>query len=174
MTDRIGLTSTYAFGMAVYCVSMMAVLVQKSPALVSFWSLLSGTGYAVVVTAPPALVALYNSNQRYFYHQYEDAVKEATTAATAATSNNIQERGFGRDIAVLDSAFCLSRILLASCMGLLVDWTGAVDCTIIGAVLFALAACWLSRNLVCSLPADTSTVAATSTTNNMENIKICA
>ena len=48
--------------MAVYGVSMAAiVLSQRRADLVTAWALVSGTGFAVVTTAPPCLVALYGS-----------------------------------------------------------------------------------------------------------------
>ncbi len=71
------------------------------------------------------------------------------------TANGEGARGFGGDIAILDCAFCLSRILLGSLMGATVDWTGLVDCYIVAAGLLALLACLLAARLDYDPPAPT-------------------
>ena len=136
ITSRVGLRGTYVIGLALYSLSMVGILFNSGAESITFWSLVSGTGFAVVTTIPPCLVALYSGDQSLHPSPEEkDAADDS-------------DRGFGRDIAVLECAFCLSRILLASLMGAAVDWTGLVHCYIVAAAVFGVVACLLAWRLV--------------------------
>lgn len=171
VTCLIGLRATYVSGMAVYTLSMVAILFTSVPTMVHFWSLLSGTGFAVVTTIPASLLALYNGNGvviasvlpfilsgglTIIFLQFCEEKFKSKPHDLEEEDERLSEREgdrdcFASDVAVLECAFCLSRIILAVCMGPMVDWTRLVDCYIIGATVFGAASCLLSWRVIYSV-----------------------
>ncbi|CAH1786398.1 unnamed protein product [Owenia fusiformis] len=134
-----GIKATYFFGMLSFTLAMLGMLLADNPALVNIMASLTGFGFATLTTIPFILVTSYHEEKEFFYcdinFQY-------------STSEN--KHGFGADMAILDSAYFLSQVILSLFMGSIVSYTGTVLSYIIVAAIFGIISCICILNVITS------------------------
>lgn len=112
IVDLIGHRAVFLGGLAGFSLTMLATILSPNIAFLNAATALSGIGFAALTSTPNMLVTLYNSDrQLYMWDEL--------------SPDGGEERGLGTDVAVLDTAYFLSQIILSVCMGPLVDLTGS-------------------------------------------------
>jgi len=109
MANLIGLKTTYVFGLAMFGLSMLFTVMFPSVVVLNICAAFSGLGFAVATTVPCTLLTKY--------HEQPDVFFRDTRPIGVFT-------GVGEDMAVLDSTYYLSQIILSVFMGKLVEATG--------------------------------------------------
>lgn len=122
-------------GMGVFTLSMTATIAAPSITFVNVVTALSGVGFAAITSTPNMLVTLYNSDRGVY--MWDDPSPEGG-----------EERGLGTDVAVLDTAFFLSQIILSVSMGPLVDLTGSALPYMVVAALTSFVAVYCGTRIV--------------------------
>ncbi|CAG0880239.1 unnamed protein product, partial [Darwinula stevensoni] len=107
----IGLRSTYLLGMCIFSLSMvLTMFVTDNVFLINVLAAISGVGYSAVTTVPNSLLTMYHAKKEIYL---------SDTKMVQGKSG--KRRGVATDLAVLDSAFYLSQIILSLSVGYLVD-----------------------------------------------------
>uniref|UniRef100_A0A0P4VX71 Solute carrier family 45 member 3 n=1 Tax=Scylla olivacea TaxID=85551 RepID=A0A0P4VX71_SCYOL len=112
IVDLIGHRAVFLGGLAGFSLTMLATIVSPNIAFLNAVTAMSGIGFAALTSTPNMLVTLYNSDRQLY--MWDEQSPEGG-----------EERGLGTDVAVLDTAYFLSQIILSVCMGPLVDLTGS-------------------------------------------------
>jgi MFS family permease len=110
MVNLIGLKNTYIFGLSMFGVSMFFTVIFPSVVVLNICAAFSGLGFAVATTIPCTLITRYHEQPELFFR---DTRNSGDFSA-----------GIGGDMAVLDSTYYLSQIILSVFMGKLVEATG--------------------------------------------------
>ena len=109
MANLVGLKTTYIFGLAMFGLSMFFTVIFPSVVILNICAAFSGLGFAVATTIPCTLLTKYHEQPEIFFRD---------------TRANCASTGVGEDMAVLDSTYYLSQIILSVFMGKLVEATG--------------------------------------------------
>lgn len=109
MANLVGLKTTYVFGLAMFGLSMFFTVVFPSVVVLNVCAAFSGLGFAVATTIPCTLLTRYHEQPHVFFRD---------------TRGSDTNAGVGEDMAVLDSTYYLSQIILSLFMGKLVEMTG--------------------------------------------------
>ena len=133
VTKMIGLKRSYQLGLGLFSLAMaVTVLNTSSLTSLNIAAAVSGAGYAVITTIPNALVTMYHEEPSLYY------------GAEAGRA------GVGEDIAILDTGYYLSQIVLSLVMGRIVEVTGLAHYYIIVACVSGLAATIMANKVVFS------------------------
>ena len=112
IANLIGLKNTYIFGLAIFGLSMGFTVVFPSVIVLNICAAFSGLGFAVATTIPCTLITRYHEQPEIFFRD------------TRSLESKDHHSGVGEDMAVLDSTYYLSQIILSVFMGKLVEMTG--------------------------------------------------
>ena len=116
MSNMVGLKATYIFGLFTFGLSMLFTVLFPSVVVLNICAAFSGVGFAVATTIPCTLITKYHEQPEIFFRD--------TRTTVHAESTNTAHNGVGGDMAVLDSTYYLSQIILSLFMGKLVEVTG--------------------------------------------------
>lgn len=131
----VGHRAVFIGGLTIFTITMAATIVAPSVAFLNVVTALSGVGFAALTSTPNMLVTLYNSDrQLYMWDEL--------------SPDGGEERGLGTDVAVLDTAYFLSQIVLSVCMGPLVDLTGSALPYMVVAALTGLVSVYCGTRIV--------------------------
>ncbi len=100
----------YIFCLAMFGFSMLFTVMFPSVVVLNICAAFSGLGFAVATTIPCTLLTKYHEHPEVFF---KDTRPEGSTPP-----------GVGEDMAILDSTYYLSQIILSVFMGKLVEMTG--------------------------------------------------
>lgn len=131
----VGHRTVFIGGLFIFTVTMAATIVSPTVTFLNVVTALSGVGFAALTSTPNMLVTLYNSDRQLYLWD-------------ASHSEGGEERGLGTDVAVLDTAYFLSQIVLSICMGPLVDLTGSALPYMIVATLTGIVSVYCSSRVV--------------------------
>ncbi|KAG0727469.1 Solute carrier family 45 member 3 [Chionoecetes opilio] len=135
MVHLVGHRTVFLGGLVIFTLTMAVTIVVPSVAFLNAVTALSGIGFAALTSTPNMLVTLYNSDrQLYMWDEL--------------SPDGGEERGLGTDVAVLDTAYFLSQIILSVCMGPLVDLTGSALPYMVVAALSGLVAVYYGARIV--------------------------
>ncbi|XP_045623898.1 solute carrier family 45 member 3 [Procambarus clarkii] len=108
----VGHRTVYIGGLFIFTVTMAATMISPTVTFLNIVTAMSGVGFAALTSTPNMLVTLYNSDRQLYLWD-------------ATTLEGGEERGLGTNVAVLDTAYFLSQLVLSICVGPLVDLTGS-------------------------------------------------
>ncbi|XP_076471893.1 LOW QUALITY PROTEIN: solute carrier family 45 member 3-like [Babylonia areolata] len=131
-----GYKMTYMMGMTSFCFAMAGMVLFRNIYFVTLMAGLTGFAYATLTTIPFMLVTQYHTDKKTYFRDLP----------SSDLSN--PERGIGRDMATLDSAYFLSQVILTVVMGGVVHVTGTVVSYMVTAGTFGLLACFFIQNIV--------------------------
>lgn len=135
LTTSYGYRMTYQVGMTSFCFAMAGMVLVQNVVFVTLMAMLTGFAYATLTTIPFMLVTQYHTDKKIYFRDFPAVGGEP-------------ERGIGADMAVLDSAYFLSQVILSVLMGSVVHITGTVVSYMVTAGTFGLLACFFVQFIV--------------------------
>ncbi|KAL4224971.1 hypothetical protein ACF0H5_015667 [Mactra antiquata] len=114
LVSRYGCKLTYTFGMTSFIFAMFGMVLVKNVIFVNLMASMTGIAYATVTTIPYILVSKYHNEKEVYF------------ADVNKSSGVVPVRGIATDMAMLDSAYFLSQVVLSCIMGYIVYMTGSV------------------------------------------------
>ncbi|KAG7173139.1 Membrane-associated transporter protein-like 1 [Homarus americanus] len=131
----VGHRTVFIGGLFIFTITMAATIISPTVTFLNVVTALSGIGFAALTSTPNMLVTLYNTDRQLYL--WDDSNQDGS-----------EERGLGTDVAVLDTAYFLSQIVLSVCMGPLVDLTGSSLPYMIVATLTGMVSVYCSSRVV--------------------------
>ncbi|XP_071525491.1 solute carrier family 45 member 3-like [Panulirus ornatus] len=108
----VGHRTVFIGGLFIFTIAMAATIISPTITYLNVVTALSGIGFAALTSTPNMLVTLYNSDRHLYL--WDDS-----------NTHWGEEKGLSTDVAVLDTAYFLSQIVLSIFMGPIVDLTGS-------------------------------------------------
>lgn len=131
----LGHRAVFVGGLLVFAVTMTATIVSPTMPFLNIVTALSGIGFAALTSTPNMLVTFYNSDRQLYMWDTNNV-------------ENMEEKGLGTDVAVLDTAYFLAQIILSVFMGPLVDLTGSALPYMVVAALTGMVAVYCGTRVV--------------------------
>ncbi len=116
MANLVGLKTTYIFGLTMFGISMLFTVIFPSVVVLNVCAAFSGLGFAVATTIPCTLITKYHDQPEVYFKD--------TRGVDPETADDANAIGVGGDMAILDSTYYLSQIILSAFMGKIVEMTG--------------------------------------------------
>ena len=129
VTNMIGMKNTYVYGLISFGISMLFTAIFPNVIVLNICAAISGLGYAAINTIPNSLITAYHARPGFYY-------------------SNDDDRGFGGDLAIMDSSYLLSQIILSLFLGQIVDATGMPHCYMLVASICSFIAAYLANKYV--------------------------
>lgn len=131
----------YMFGLLTFGLSMLLTVLYPNVIVLNICAAISGLGFSVTTTVPYTLITLYHTFSDVFYR---DPGVDGDTSCDASSV------GYGEDIAILDSSYYMSQIILSTFMGQIVEMTGMPHLYMVASSLCGFIAAYLARKVVYS------------------------
>lgn len=135
LTTVIGLRNTYIFGLLSFAFAMLFTVLFPNVAVLNVCAAISGIGFTVITSVPNTLVTFYHAQANVYFKSRCDG------------------GGYGQDIAILDTAYYMSQIILSLVMGQLVEMSGLPHLYIVMASVCGFVAAYSATKVVFS-PSD--------------------
>ncbi|XP_021353079.1 solute carrier family 45 member 3-like isoform X2 [Mizuhopecten yessoensis] len=145
LMKKYGTRQTYLCGMCVFSMSMLGMVIYKHIIFVNLMASMTGFAYATLTTIPFILVTKYHSNKEVYF---ADTVTPGPHGLPGG--QGVATRGIATDMAVLDSSYFLSQVILSAIMGYIVHITGTVTSYILTAGAMGVISCFLVMQIVTS------------------------
>ncbi|XP_029651080.1 solute carrier family 45 member 3 [Octopus sinensis] len=142
LVERYGCRLTYLCGMASFSLAMFIMVFCHNIIIVNAVAAVTGFGYATLTTIPFILVSDYHADKAVFFFDVE------RPTSNASPSHSHQIRGIAMDMAILDSTYFLSQVILSGLMGYVVHLTGTVLSYILTAGVMGLLSCLFSTKII--------------------------
>ncbi|XP_046561467.1 solute carrier family 45 member 3-like [Haliotis rubra] len=139
LVDKYGSQLTYLVGMSSFCFAMMGMVLFRNVYIVNIMAAFTGFAYATVTTIPFILVSKYHIDKEIYFFD-----------VMSSNGQSLSARGIATDMAVLDSAYFLSQVVLATAMGYIVHITGTVYAYMVCAGVMGLLACFFIQKVIIS------------------------
>lgn len=140
LVARFGCRLTYLVGMASFSLAMFVMVLCHNIVIVNAIAAITGFGYATMTTIPFILISDYHADKEIFFFDVEPT--------SSSSSSNSQVRGIATDMAILDSTYFLSQVILSGIMGYIVHITGTVLSYIITAGVMGIFSCIFTTKII--------------------------
>lgn len=137
LTNLIGTKTTYIFGLVIFGISMLFTVTFPSVVVLNVCAAFSGLGFAVATTIPGTLITRYHDHPEIFFRD-------------TRCNFDSEKDGIGGDMAILDSTYYLSQIILSIFMGKIVDATGLPHFYIVAASICGFLSAILATRVIFS------------------------
>jgi len=142
-----GPRNVFIGGIAVFTVATFATLVSPSIHFTVIVTTLSGVGFAAITSTPNTLVILYNTNKQMWMSDRESP-QDLAPSTPASGSSSSSHQSIAADIAILDTAFYLSQIVLSIFMGPVAEASGSSMSYMVVAAVAGLFAVYCASRVV--------------------------
>ncbi|XP_059082872.1 solute carrier family 45 member 3-like isoform X2 [Tigriopus californicus] len=130
LTAVIGLRNTYIFGLLSFAFAMLFTVLFPNVTVLNVCAAISGIGFTVITSVPNTLITFYHAQANVYFKARSDG------------------GGYGQDIAILDTAYYMSQIILSLVMGQLVEMSGLPHLYIIMASICGFVAAYSATKVV--------------------------